>query len=259
MRTLRKLLLTAWKILFIGWLIFHLEQICEKFANSPWDNSFLGWIGHVISPIAVIILAIPTLIYYHLHLPVDFYSIGIISAVALSLNFLMKRFEPSETKILTDNKSKHYNHSSYSSSDYSYSGTSNANHINKSENEAYKKEKRIIGHTGSGNRVNPETGNIQKEGFLGYNDTNKRIEPDSGKYQKDGWFGWEDTGTRVEQESGKIQKDGWFGWEDTNTRVNPETGIVQKNGFLGWEDTDKRIDPKTGKSQHNGWFGWEDD
>lgn len=143
---------------------------------------------------------------------------------------------------------------SYSTSSYSSGSSTNSHHTNDGA-----KEKRIIGHTGAGNRINPQTGVIQEKGILGYNDSGKRIEPDTGKYQNDGWLGWEDTGTRVDQESGKIQKDGWFGYEETNTRVNPETGMVQKNGFLGWEDTDKRIDPETGKSQHNGWFGWEDD
>lgn len=180
-----------------------------------------------------------------------FGSIIIIIIAVIALVILVSILNASTSSIKSNNSN------SYSSS---YSSSNSKTYYKKSlRNQNADKANRLIGHSGSGHKINPQTGRIQEEGFCGYNDTNKRVEPETGKYQKDGWFDWEDTGTRVDQDNGKIQKDGWFGWEDTGTRVNPETGIIQKEGWLGWEDTDKKIDPKTGKHQHNGWLGWEDD
>lgn len=128
-----------------------------------------------------------------------------------------------------------------------------------STSQAFEKGRRIIGPVGAGERINQDTGRVEKDGFFGFNETDRRIDPETGKVQKDGFFGWNDTETRIDQETGNIQKDSFFGYNDTNTRINPESGIIQKNGFLGWEDTDERIDPETGRHQKNGLLGWHDE
>ncbi len=128
-----------------------------------------------------------------------------------------------------------------------------------STSQAFEKGRRIMGSVGAGERINQDTGRVEKDGFFGFNETDRRIDPETGKVQKDGFFGMNDTGTRIDQETGNIQKDGFWGYNDTNTRIDPESGIIQKNGFLGWEDTDERIDPDSGKRQKNGMFGWQDE
>ena len=107
--------------------------------------------------------------------------------------------------------------------------------INSNEDvkNSYEKGRRIVGPTGSGRRVNQETGVIQEKGMFGYNDTDQRIDPETGKVQTKGMFGWNDTETRIDQETGNIQKEGMFGYNDSETRINPDTGIIQKNGLLG--------------------------
>jgi hypothetical protein len=97
----------------------------------------------------------------------------------------------------------------------------------------YDMSQRIIGATGKGKRVNPETGRIQEEGFLGWKDTDKRIDPETGNVQEEGFVGWKDTGTRVDQETGTIQKKGLIGWDDTDERIDTETGKHQKKGLIG--------------------------
>lgn len=133
--------------------------------------------------------------------------------------------------------------------------------INSNEDvkKGYERGRRIVGPTGSGRRVNQETGIIQEKGLFGYNDTEQRIDPDTGRVQTKGMFGWNDTETRIDQETGNIQKEGMFGYNDSETRINPDTGIIQKKGLLGWNDTEERIDPETGKHQKKGLLGWSDD
>lgn len=133
--------------------------------------------------------------------------------------------------------------------------------INSNEDvkNSYEKGRRIVGPTGSGRRVNQETGVIQEKGMFGYNDTDQRIDPETGKVQTKGMFGWNDTETRIDQETGNIQKEGMFGYNDSETRINPDTGIIQKKGLLGWNDTEERINPETGKHQKKGLLGWSDD
>lgn len=128
-----------------------------------------------------------------------------------------------------------------------------------STSQAFEKGRRIMGPVGAGERINQDTGRVEKDGFFGFNETDRRIDPETGKVQKDGFFGWNDTETRIDQETGNIQKDSFFGYNDTNTRIDPESGIIQKNGFLGWEDTNERIDPDTGRRQKNGVFGWQNE
>lgn len=125
--------------------------------------------------------------------------------------------------------------------------------------QSYEKGRRIVGSTGPGKRVHPDTGVIQKDGILGWSDTDQRIDPETGSIQTNGVFGWNNTETRINQETGNIQKEGFFGYNDSNTRVNPDTGVIQKNGVLGWSDTDERINPETGRHQKNGILGWSDD
>jgi hypothetical protein len=125
--------------------------------------------------------------------------------------------------------------------------------------QSYEKGRRIVGAAGSGKRVNPNTGVIQKDGIFGWADTDQRIDPETGLVQTKGVIGWNDTETRINQETGNIQKEGVFGYNDTDTRINPETGVIQKNGILGWSDTDERINPETGRHQKNGMLGWSDD
>lgn len=137
---------------------------------------------------------------------------------------------------------------------FSVMGSSNSN-----TSQAFERGRRIVGPVGSGERINQNTGRIEKESFFGYNDTDRRIDPETGKVQKDGFFGWNDTETRIDQETGDIQKDSFWGYNETDTRIDPKTGIIQKNGFLGWEDTDERIDPETGRHQKEGLLGWQDE
>jgi len=132
--------------------------------------------------------------------------------------------------------------------------------INSNEDvkKSYEKGRRIIGSTGAGNRINQDTGVIQKEGLFGYNDTDQRIDPKTGKVQKEGIFGWNDSDTKIDQETGIIQKEGLFGYNDTDTRIHPETGVIQQRGTFGWQDTDERISPETGRRQKQGLLGWAD-
>jgi len=127
-----------------------------------------------------------------------------------------------------------------------------------STSQAFEKGRRIVGPVGSGERINQNTGRVEKDGFFGFSETDQRIDPETGKLQTQGFFGMNDTETRIDQKTGNIQKNSFFGYNDTNTRIDPDSGIIQKNGFLGWEDTDERIDPETGIHQKNGMFGWQD-
>lgn len=128
-----------------------------------------------------------------------------------------------------------------------------------STEEIYSRPRRVVGVSGKGQRVHPETGVIQEEGFWGWRDTERRVDPETGRFQEEGLIGWRDTDTRIDQNTGVIQKEGMFGFRDTETRINPESGIIQKQGLLGWRDTDERIDPETGKRQKQGLFGWVDE
>jgi len=66
---------------------------------------------------------------------------------------------------------------------------------------------------------------------IGIEDTDGsyRIDPETGKVQKEGWLGWSDTGYRIDKESGKVQKEGWFGWSDTGVRVEKDSGRVKED------------------------------
>lgn len=122
----------------------------------------------------------------------------------------------------------------------------------------YESNSRVIGPAGNGQRINRETGVIEKEGLLGWNNTGTRVNPETGEIQKEGFINWNDTGTSINQETGIIQEEGLLAKKDTGMRINPETGIIQKYGLLGWVDTDERIDPKSGKRQKDGFLGWKD-
>ncbi len=93
MTAIRKFIRTIWWVVFIGWLLFLLEQYCERAANSSGGS----WIGHVIAPLMVIILAIPVLLYIKvLHLPTDINFIVLITIACWGLNFLILYFEKAE-------------------------------------------------------------------------------------------------------------------------------------------------------------------
>jgi hypothetical protein len=124
--------------------------------------------------------------------------------------------------------------------------------------QSFERGRRIVGPVGKGERINQDTGRVEKDGFFGYSDTDRKIDPETGKIQKDGFFGMKDTETRIDQETGNFQKEGFFGYHDTDSRIDPETGIIQTKGVFGWVDTEERVNPETGKHQKNGVFGWSD-
>ncbi|MCK9414536.1 MAG: hypothetical protein M0Q53_19695 [Prolixibacteraceae bacterium] len=125
--------------------------------------------------------------------------------------------------------------------------------------QGFERGKRIMGAAGSGQRVNPETGRIQKQGLIGWIDTDERIDPETGNVQEKGFIGWKDTETRINQETGNLQHEGFLGYHDSDIRINPDTGIIQKKGLIGWIDTEERINPDSGKHQKKGLIGWIDD
>lgn len=120
------------------------------------------------------------------------------------------------------------------------------------------KRKQVLGITEKNERVNPKTGEIEKEGFFGYSSTDERIDPKTGKYQKKGIFGWEDSGTKIDQKTGNIQKEGFFGYQNTAKRINPKSGVIEEDDLFGWTETEYRINQETGKKQKKGLFGWTD-
>jgi len=103
MKSLRKVILLAWKIIFIWFWIFYFEQnILEPWVNSPVRGDTFGeiliLIGHGLGALLVIILAIPCLPYYHLHLPREILTIGILSVILLGANYLMLYYEKFDEK-----------------------------------------------------------------------------------------------------------------------------------------------------------------
>lgn len=112
-------------------------------------------------------------------------------------------------------------------------------------------------------RIDPESGEVQREGTLGgWMGTGTRVNIESGVTQTQTPLGgWRDSEARVEPVSGHVQTQGPLGgWRDTERRIDPDTGVVQTMGPLGgWNDTDERIDPETGRQQSRGALGgWHD-
>lgn len=118
---------------------------------------------------------------------------------------------------------------------------------------------RVIGTVGYGERIDQQTGIIQKETPLGWVDTKRRINPKTGELEEEDIIaGWVSQEAHIDQESGEIFKKTLLGKESAEIRVNTKTGIIETKGLFGWEETDERIDPKTNKRQYRGAFGWQD-
>lgn len=110
-------------------------------------------------------------------------------------------------------------------------------------------------------RINPETGEVEKESLLGWDSTGTRINPNNGHVETRGLLGlsWDSTGTRINPDNGHVETQDLLGlsWDSTDTRINPDDGHVETRGLLGlsWDSTNTRVNPHNGNLEKQGFLG----
>jgi DnaJ domain len=93
MKNFRKNIFAIWRFVFIWFLIFQFEQkVLEPFVNSHTENVLLGLLKAV-GALLVIISSIIILPYYYLHLPRDFFEMGVVTAILLGTNYILLYYE----------------------------------------------------------------------------------------------------------------------------------------------------------------------